>query len=399
MRRLALLIVLALPTQAFASVVDLRAVLFAPPATRAGGTGHWFIGVTNGRQPPTDWHVVFPIPAGTTFVSATPEMNIGTCAVTETSVECSGTTFDIGAEFDVVLAVSPTAAGPIHSTVSVTTSDTEADPSNDTASADTILVTQSNFAIGIGIDRLEPKGFPGEKVTVRAQVINNGPDVATDVTLDLTLPPGAVVLPLTRTNFDFCTPPPIRCVAKVLNVGATGAYVEVPFIVPSTPGTYPLTSDVSWTNLNVPPETMHFAWPFEVDPPPPTADLAIIVEAQPAVVSAPGLVTYAVSVTNAGNAPASAVTVQSPFTSLEYLSSSAHCTATPALSCVFGTLASGGWDTFTITARATEPGTVATAFTAATASAEPHTSNNTATATIVVNAPAAPPARRRAARH
>jgi hypothetical protein len=392
-RRIALLIALALPAHAFASTVDLSAILFAPPTVRAGGTGLWYVGLGHIREATTDWHVVFPIPAGTTLISVTPNQNVGTCVATTASLECSGTTLGPFAEFSVILAVSSTLTQTIHSTVSVTTTDNDVDLSNNQASADTTLFTESYLAAGAGINRVDAKVLTSETVTVSFDAFNGGPDAASDVILDASLPPSAVVLS-EKTTFDSCTFPPIRCTAKLLN-----AYDRVSVsaqVIFTTPGSYGIGSDVSWTNLNRSMPPSHVSMSVEADSPPPTADLAMLVDAQPESVAVGGLVTYSVAVTNAGNAPASGVTVRSPFGSLLFDSSSTHCMATPDLSCELGTIASGGWVTFTVTARPTELGKVSTMFSAATSSAEPHTSNNSAPATIDVTAA---PARRRAARH
>ena len=392
-RCIALLIAFALPVCAFASTVDLSAILFAPPTVRAGGTGLWYVGLGHIREATTDWHVLFPIPAGTTLISVTPDQNVGTCAATTASLECSGTTLGSFAEFSVILAVSSTVTQPIHSTVSVTTTDNDVDLSNNQASADTTLYTQSVMSAAVGVDRADAKVVINEPVTVSFGAFNGGPDAASDVILDASLPPSAVVLS-EKTTFDSCTFPPIHCTAKLLNAfEQVSVNAQVIFL---TPGSYVIGSDVSWTNLNYSTPPAHVSMSVEADSPPSTADLAMLVDAQPESVAVGGLVTYSVAVTNAGNAPASGVTVRSPFGSLLFQSSSTHCTATPDLSCELGTIASGGWVTFTVTARPTEPGKVSTTFSAATLSVEPHASNNSVSATIDVTAA---PARRRATRH
>jgi uncharacterized repeat protein (TIGR01451 family) len=132
-----------------------------------------------------------------------------------------------------------------------------------------------------------------------------------------------------------------------------------------------------------------------VQPLPP--DLSVALSATPTELTVGDTVTFTILVTNAGQVAAPNVTLHEPLApSLEYVSSTGHCTGGPDVQCSIGRLAPGAWSTTTVTARSVAPGRINVTATAMTDASDPRTSNNSATVPINVSAPVV---RRRAARH
>jgi uncharacterized repeat protein (TIGR01451 family) len=383
---------------------DLQAFLTATPEIRAGETTAWIIGAARLSGDETEWRIVFPIPEGTSFVSLIPH-GVATCSVpaagaTTGTVDCSSSA-DLNyldATFSVNLMALPTLTPgqTIHSSLTVTP--TDPNPANNTAVADTLVVTKADLA-GSGGGTGFGQAYVGDVIHLMYEAANVGPDPATDVVMDVTLPPQFTVASMSW-NHGSCTARPVRCtVATLPKSDLTGEQIMILMldVVPSTVGTYEIGYSASWSNPNFAPDPLIGLSEITVLPRPPAADLSLFVEAGPPSVAVGDLVTYTLHIANAGDAPASNVSIQQASSRAHsFVSSSANCNGGNDVSCVIGTLASGAWTTVTVTDRVLEPGSISSSFTLATTSAEGRTSNNTATATVNVT-PA--PVRRRATRH
>ena len=84
-----------------------------------------------------------PLPAGTTFVSATPSK--GSCSLQGTTTLCTIGTLRVGEIARVTLVVAPTAEGVVTNTATVWSSEPDADPSDNTATETTKVTELSEF--------------------------------------------------------------------------------------------------------------------------------------------------------------------------------------------------------------------------------------------------------------
>ena len=75
------------------------------------------------------------LPSGATFVSATSTQ--GTCAYGSGKVTCTVGTLGVGAKATITIVVKPTRKGTITNTVSVTSTTSDPNAANNTASAQT----------------------------------------------------------------------------------------------------------------------------------------------------------------------------------------------------------------------------------------------------------------------
>jgi uncharacterized repeat protein (TIGR01451 family)/fimbrial isopeptide formation D2 family protein len=196
---------------------DLSITKSAPATVPAGGDITWTLAVTNhGPDDATGVTISDPLPAGVQFVSAD-----APCTQASGTVTCP-----VGA-----LAVDATATLTIHGTAPIALADKtlvntatvmgdqgDGDPTDNTATATTL--------VGPSADLLVTKQGPatavaGGTITWTVVVKNNGPSVATNVTVGDTLPAGLTLVSVTPDQGTCAAGPPIACNVGTLPVGAT----------------------------------------------------------------------------------------------------------------------------------------------------------------------------------
>ena len=231
----------------------------------------------------------------------------------------------------------------------------------------------------------------GGTLTYTARIANTGTVAAKNVELWLYLPGTVLTASCGSAPLPHCTFPTIAAggtqtvtaTTRIDAAAGTSVYGDAIVVGANFLNNIPTTSVTT---------------PVSSTGPAASADLSESIDAPPSA-KVGDLVTFSVKVTNAGNLDASSVSVQQTLPpGLAFVSASAGCSGSPAVTCTTPLLTSGARATFTITATATAAGTDTVTSTAATTSPEQNTANNSATATVVINTPPQP-ARRRAARH
>jgi uncharacterized repeat protein (TIGR01451 family) len=158
----------------------------------------------------------------------------------------------------------------------------------------------------------------------------------------------------------------------------------------ATAGAYPVTITASNGTLS---GSQTFTWTVTT-PLTPFVDLAATLNASPSVDSIGGSVTYTVTVSNLGSAPATnVVTTDALPAALVFVGASAGCAKTGAtISCSDGTLAPAQVVTHTITAVPLAAGQIANSITVSSAQVDVASINNTASAaiTVIASPPGAP---------
>lgn len=400
--------------------IDLQVYIEAPPFIRADDQSSWRFTIYNaGPDTVTDWTFTFTLPPDTTF----PQDGFayysgsGTCSrIPQDSqggpVTCHGTSllWDRAFKLSIPLHLAASATGSVHATASVTSPapNQDANQNNNSASTDTPIITEAVVVPTITADKASAVG--GELVTQTFTATNQGPDTANGVTLTIQLPAGSGFTSMSSTFTSCSGSGPIECVAPPLAAGSSRS-ASVSFLAPIQAGNAESKATVSWTNYTLSPGTASKVNDLQVFPAPPTTDLSVALGADPSSANVGDLVTFTVTVTDAGAISATNTTVQQTLPDgLVFVSASPSCSGTAIVTCTTPLLATGAWTSFTITTRAMAAGTLTMTSTAATASLEQNTANNSATATVMVNAPTTtppptppppppPPSRRRAARH
>jgi uncharacterized repeat protein (TIGR01451 family) len=160
----------------------------SPDPVVVGGTLTYTITVTNnGPNSATGVTVTDTRPAATTFVSATSSQ--GSCSGT-TTITCALGTLAFPGSATVTIVVTPTTAGTLSNTASVSSTTTDPVPGNNTTAPVTTTVNPATVLIDLEVTQTAAPSpvQVGLPVTYTITVTNNGPGTATGVTVTDTLP-------------------------------------------------------------------------------------------------------------------------------------------------------------------------------------------------------------------
>ena len=319
-------------TAVVAPTANLAITKNGPSGVVAGQNVVYTIQVTNnGPQAATSVVVSDPTPANLTFVS-----NSGACT---TPFPCSLGTLNASqtATITSTWSTSPTFSGNVINTATVSSTTTDPDNSNDSASATTNVGAQADLSI----NKTGPASVaPGQDIVFTINFNNGGPSPATNTTINDPTPVGVAFV----SNSGACTTP-FPCNVGTLNAGQSGSITST-YTVPANysgatvVNTATIASDVNDPNTadNTSASTVGVTQ---------QADLAINKSGPPS--ATPGTpVVYNITVTNLGPSGAANVTVSDPTPpGLTFGSNSGACTS--AFPCNVGTLNAGQSATITTT--------------------------------------------------
>jgi uncharacterized repeat protein (TIGR01451 family) len=148
----------------------------SPNPVEIGADITWTMVVTNnGPDTATGVTIADPMPAGNTFVSASPTQ--GSCTG-GAILSCDLGTIAAGDTVTITLVTTPTVAGTVTNTVTVAGNETETDYSNNTASASVVvnqLTPPPPKVFCVAVSRVAPKQlFVGRKTTLTIRVTQHG---------------------------------------------------------------------------------------------------------------------------------------------------------------------------------------------------------------------------------
>src|SRR5579884_4291225 len=186
------------------------------------------------------------------------------------------------------------------------------------------------------------------------------------------------------------------CTSKVADGGTVtvtnGAVPDSKAVTFTTPGTYYWQASYSGDANNKPATSVCTDEKLVVAP---LIDLAVTKAGSPNPDRLPGDITWTMVVTNNGPDTATGVKVSDPMPSgnafVSASTTQGACTGGAILSCSLGTLAAGGKVTITLVTRPSTVGTQTNTVTVVGNETETNTANNTASASVVVEAPVTPP--------
>ena len=247
------------------------------------------------------------LPSGVTFVSATNGASYDSATRKVTFVT---PTIGLGSStnFDLVIAISPELTGTLSNTatVAVPAYYVDPDPTNNTSTDTDTLVPTADLSIVK--DDSAPPVIPGNTITYTIAVSNNGPSTMSGATVTDVLPAelafvsstgGANYNPSTRT---------ITYTTGTLISGATTAFQISAQIDPSATGTLSNTATVTPPSGVVDPDPSNDT-STDTDKLKPTGDLSIV-KTDGTANAIPGtLITYTITVTNAGPSTATGATI------------------------------------------------------------------------------------------
>lgn len=224
----------------------------SPDPVRVGNNLTYFLTTTNnGPDDLTAVTLTDTLPSGTTFVSSTASQ--GSCSGTST-VTCNLGGIANGDNATVTIVVTPTVAGPLSNTATVTGINPNPDPvtANNSITVNTsVLATpppplpppppSADLAL-VMMDSPEPVAV-GQNLTYTITVTNNGPDMATAVVVTDTLLSGVMFVSSTSDQGRCSGTGTVTCNLGIVPSGA-GATVTI-VITPTAAGILSNPADVS----------------------------------------------------------------------------------------------------------------------------------------------------------
>ncbi len=391
----------------------------APNPVQAGNNITYTITVTN-DGPSSATSVTFndAIPTNTTFVSFMQTGTVWSCPSPGSGgkVTCTIGTLASGATTTFTLVVnvaSGTASGTIISdTATTSTSTPDSNPGSNSATVNVTVASAGQYDLSVTKTGSPNPVTPGNNITYQLNFANNGPNSATNVTYNDTVPTGTTFVTLAIPAGTTCPTLPavggtgaISCCPGSAGLCsgaavASGASAQFTLVVKTNSGTAgtaimntatigPTANDVNTTN-NSSTVTTTVASPSQ-------ADVAILKTASPEPVDQGATLTYTLQVTNNGPAVAQGVAVSDPLPSaVSFVSVSTtqgSCTQSGGtVSCSLGTLSVGSLAIITISTTAQTFSSTSLAANTATVSAttsDPNLSNNFSSTLSTIQAPTA----------
>jgi uncharacterized repeat protein (TIGR01451 family) len=385
---------------------DLAVTKSGPPSATAGTVISYTIGVTNnGPNPAINATLTDTLPAGTTFVSFTsaPGWSCTTPAVNGAgTVTCTEASMPVGTAFFTLNVNAPQVATSVSNTASVSESNTDPTPGNNSSTATTAVV----FTADLSVVKTAPASIAaGTNLTYTITVTNNGPSPATGATLTDVLPANATFVSEAQTSGPAfsCTNPvagsggTVSCSIASLLSGASATFtlaVQVAIAAPAGP----LSNTASVTTSSVDPTPgNNSSTATTTVTAAPAADLSITKTAGAPPFGTGRDLAYTIVVGNAGPASAASAVLTDVLpagtTFVSATPSQGSCSGTATVTCALGTIASGGSATITLhVTLPSTPGPVSNTATITSANPDPNPANNTSTATVSVVAAASIPA-------
>ena len=309
----------------------------------------------NGPDAATNVIVTDTLPVGVTPVMVTPSQ--GTCDPPAATITCNLGSMPEFEEATVEIAVTaPNVTGEITNTASVSASEPDPNPSDNTASEDTTVVPPGADLSIFKVADPDPAP-PSSELTYTLSVLNFGPDDATGVTATDTLPPEVTFVSASAG----CTHSSgvVTCALGEL-AGNDSTEATITVATPPTPGTVSNTATVAGNETD--PDTTNNEHTIETlirDP----ADLGVTVSDSPDPITTGSTLTYTTVVTNAGPGDAPSVsmtqTLHRRTTFVSVTSTAGTCDGgSGTVSCDLGTINNGNSVTITITVTKNSPGVI-----------------------------------------
>ncbi|MFO1316169.1 MAG: hypothetical protein U1F58_11255 [Burkholderiales bacterium] len=356
---------------------DLALTKSAPASVIPGSALAWTLTITNnGPAASNGAQVTDTLPAGVTFVSASPG-----CAFATGTVTCTLGALAKGASTTLTINVTVnapyTGANPLVNAATVTAvNEIDIVPGNNTGTASTTVTAQADLAVAKSVSNATPA--VGTSVTFTVTATNNGPNDATGAQVADLLPAGYAFVSATASVGSYNSGTGVWTIGNFAN-GASATLTITATVLAS--GSYTNTATISATTTDPNPDNNTAS---AGTTPVAQADLAVQKTVSNGTPNVGANVTFTITVTN--NGPSSAANVQvSDALPAGYVfvsatpSAGSYSQATGVWSGI-GTLASGASATLQVTATVQPAGPYLNTATGTTTTTDPNPNNNTASA-------------------
>jgi uncharacterized repeat protein (TIGR01451 family) len=217
----------------------------SPDPVMVGGNLVYTIAVSNSSAiAATGVEVMDTLPAGVSLVSVNTEQ--GSCLGTST-ITCSLGTVSAFNNIVVTIIVSPTTAGPLSNTVTVSSSTFDADPSNNSATANT-TVNPAVANLGVTMTDNPDPALVGGNLTYTVNVDNSAGSVASDVVVTGTLPASVNFVSATPAQGSCSGTATLTCSLGTLGVFSSSTVTIV--VQPAAQGVISFTASATTTTAD-----------------------------------------------------------------------------------------------------------------------------------------------------
>ena len=359
-----------------------------PTPLTAGGPATYVLTVRNaGPSDAQDVIVSDPIPSGITVVDSS--ATGGSCSLVNGTATCNLGTVPAGATFAITadVLVDPNTTGSIVNTAMVTSSTTDPDMTNNSATTDTPVVQSADVSVQKTASP-EPVAAGGA-ISWTLVVVNSGPSTATGVSVTDPLPAGTTFASASSGCTGNAT---VNCTVGTLAPGDSVTLVIGATTASSLTSGSSIANTATVTSSTADPDTTNNT-ATATSTITTSADVGVAKSAESAQATAGGPLIYDMRVTNDGPSDAQGVSLTDGLpTGTTFVSAvveTGTCSGSAgALSCAFGTLPAGQETNVKLTVLL-DPGladqsVLTNAATVASTTADANTANNTGSATTIV---------------
>jgi len=168
------------------------------PMTVGTGDVQFLVQYTNNStSQATNVVLTSTLPTNSTFVSATTPVGSGTCSQSAGTVTCNWATIAAGSTFYAYITVTPTAAGSLSLTSTVSAAQSDPDTTNNTGTKASTVNSDIDLSVSNITGSPDPITLGTGNVLYTVYVFNNSGSQATNVVLTSTLPAGTTFVSAT----------------------------------------------------------------------------------------------------------------------------------------------------------------------------------------------------------
>jgi hypothetical protein len=186
------------------------------------------------------------LPASSTLVSASVTGTGGNCTGTST-VTCTWPSIPSGNTFTATIVVTPTAAGTLTLSASVTGDQTDPTPANNSGSASVTVNDQIDLNLTSMSGSPDPITFGAGNVTFTASIFNGSTSQGTNTVLTATLPSNSNYVSSSATGSGSCSQAAGVVTCNWASIPSSNTFTTTIVVTPTIPGTLTLSASVSGT--------------------------------------------------------------------------------------------------------------------------------------------------------